>query len=337
MEKEKSFDMNNVDSRSKIKKILVFTLSNIGDVIVTTPVLSLLREHFPQAHLSVLLGPKGAPFFENCNTIDDVIIYDKRAFWFDRLKLVFRLRQAHYDCVVDLRNSLLAWLIGARYRTSIWMDRSDRLIRAQHLKRLSFLIERPTGENKFHFFSAEEQSTALRKFKKHSSSPENRPFIILAPGAGTHLKRWTASGFAQLADHLVAAGNSVVLVGDKGELNIGKDVEQRISRPVSNLIGELTLRELAGLTSLAALVVANDSSIMHLAHELNRPTVSIYGPTDEAKIDLLEPNRKGVRLHLDCTPCEKAQCRLERRACLDDLPASSVIEACESLLNHAPH
>ena len=321
--------------RSKIRKILVFTLSNIGDVILTTPVISLLREHFPQAHLSVLLGPKGAPFFENCNTVDDVFIYDKRAFWFDRLKLVFRLRRARYDCVIDLRNSLLAWLIGARYQTSIWMDRSERSMRVQHLKRLSFLIEQPNGENKFHFFSVGEQSSALRKFQERSSSSENHPFIVLAPGAGTHLKRWTVSGFAQLADHLITAGNTVILVGDKGELNIGKDLETKISRPVSNLIGVLTLRELAGLISQAALVVANDSSVMHLAHELNRPTVSIFGPTDEEKINLLGSKRKGVRLHLDCTPCEKAQCRLERRACLDDLPAPLVIQACDELLNHA--
>ncbi|MBI4373070.1 MAG: glycosyltransferase family 9 protein [Candidatus Omnitrophica bacterium] len=321
--------------RSQIKKILVFTLSNIGDVILTTTVVSLLRDRFPEAHLSVLAGPRGIPLFENCNTVDDVLIYDKKDFWLNRLKLVFKLRQARYDCVIDLRNSFLAWMIGARYKTSIWMDRSDRLMRVQHLKRISFLIPNPGAENKFHFFSPAEQSSAFEKFKGYLSSPASSSFAILAPGAGTHLKRWTVSGFAQLADHLTASGVSVALVGGQGEAAIGQDLERNISKPVSNLIGQLTLRELAGLTSRAALVVANDSSVMHLAHELDRPTVSIYGPTDEKKIDLAHPNRRGVRLHLDCTPCEVAQCRLERRVCLDDLPASLVIQACEELLNHA--
>ena len=323
--------------RTKIRKILVFTLSNIGDVILTTPVISLIRKHFPEAHLSILLGPRGVSIFDHCKTVDDVILFDKKDFWLDKLKLILKLRRARYDCVVDLRNSLIAWLIGARYKTSIWMDRTDYSMRKQHLKRARFLIPSQDEDNEFDFFSDAEQASALKKFQENASVPGNHSFIILAPGAGSDVKRWTISGFAQVADHLVQTGRSVVLVGGKGEAGLGEELEQKISKPVVNLIGALTLRELAGLMARASLVVANDSSAMHLAHELDRPTVSIFGPTHERKCNIVGPKRKMVRLHLECTPCEQAQCRFERRYCLDDLPAALVIQACEELLSDTVH
>lgn len=317
---------------TKIRKILIFTLSNIGDVILTTPVISLIRKHFPTAHLSILLGPRGAPVFDNSKTVDDIILFDKKDFWLDKLKLMWKLRRARYDCVIDLRNSLLAWIIGARYKTSIWMDRTDPSMRKQHLKRIRFLIPVQDEKNEFDFFSAADQTSAFEKFQEHSLSSAHHSFVIIAPGAGSSLKRWTVSGFSQVANHLIQTGQSVVLVGGKGEIDLGKELEQKISSPVVNLIGLLTLRELAGLMAQASLVVANDSSAMHLAHELDRPTVSIFGPTHERKCNIVGPKRKMVRLHLDCTPCERAQCTLPKRICLDDLKPEPVIQACEELL-----
>ena len=64
---------------SKIRNILVISLSNIGDIILTTPVISLLRDHFPKNRITVLVGPKGASILEKSETINEVTVYDKKA------------------------------------------------------------------------------------------------------------------------------------------------------------------------------------------------------------------------------------------------------------------
>lgn len=321
----------------KIKKILVISLSNIGDVVLTTPVISVLRERFPGAHLEVMVGPKAELILKGSRTIDRLIVFDKRASWMQMARLVFGLWKERFDLVIDLRNTAIPLLIRPRYRTPLRIERAGRQsMRERHLNRIRFLFPIPEQPNRFHFFSEEEKRWAFEKAGLSADGKE-RDFIVMAPGARSDVKRWTASGFAQTARHFLNLGKTVILVGDKSERDSIEAVEANIGKAVTSLIGTLTLRELAGLISEAILVVTNDSAAMHLANELDRPTISIFGPTDDAKYGRSGDRRRVVRLHLDCTPCEKARCRLPKRICLDDLPAESVIKASEEVLSVHAH
>ncbi len=319
---------------SKIKKILVISLSNIGDVILTTPVISMLREHFPSRHMAVLVGPKAVSLFEKSETVNEVIVFDKRNSWKHHLLLMFELWKRRFDLVIDLRNTAIPFFITPRYRTSFFVDHSSILMRDKHLSRIRFLFPVSNVLNRFHFFSAAERQSAFRKLTQCISKSNVANLIVIAPGAGSDLKRWTINGFAQVSDYFLEREKTVVLLGDSNERKLGFELEEKLSRPLANLMGELTLRETAAIIHGSSLVIANDSALMHLAYELNRPTVSIFGPTNDQKYGQRGANRRIVRLHLDCTPCEKAQCRLPRRICLDDLGAGPVIQACEELLNH---
>ncbi len=319
---------------SKIRKILVISTTHIGDTILTTPAISLLRERFPSSHISVMVGPNVVPLFTGSHTVNQVFAYDKKVSWVEKVKFVFELRKQKFDFVLDLRNTAIPVFIRPKYRNSLFLDRSSIQMRQKHLNQLSFIfpIDGPS-ENNFNFFTIEEQARALEKLPNSAVND----FVVIGPGAGSDLKRWTISGFADVVEYCFKKDKAVVLVGWGRESELGLELERRASKLIVNLIGVLTLRESAGLISRASLVVANDSAIMHLAHELNRPTVSIFGPTDEKKYGQVGANRRTVRLKLDCTPCEVAQCLIERRICLDDLPATSVIQACEELLNHVNH
>ncbi|OGX06308.1 MAG: hypothetical protein A3G87_07540 [Omnitrophica bacterium RIFCSPLOWO2_12_FULL_50_11] len=319
----------------EIRNILVVTLSNIGDVILTTPVFSLLRDYFPSARVSVIVGPKGVPVFTHSQTVDRVIEFDKRMSWLEKLKFIRGLRKERFDLIVDLRNTLIPFLLRARYRTPLARKQSGLAMRERHLNRLKPLLVVKNQKNGFHFFTDEEQQSGLRKLKREIPTASDNEFILVAPGAGSHLKRWTISGFRDLVHHFFDLGRSVVLVGDEKERELGLELGRVRAGPLANLIGELTIREAAGLVARAALVVANDSAVMHLGHELERPTVSIFGPTSEQKYGRAGDRYRTVRLNLECTPCEQPECRLAYRACLDDLPASSIIETCGELLRNA--
>ena len=322
---------------SSISSILVISLSNIGDTVLTTPVISLLRERFPESSITVVAGPKGISLFQNCGTVNEAMIYDKTSSWLKQIAFVIQLRKRKFDLVIDLRNTAIPFLIAPAYRTSLFVNRSALSMRQRHLDRLRFLFPVDSVENRFHFFTEQEQETALGKLEQRLGFWTGESFIVIAPGAGSDLKQWTVEGFAQLANHFLQENRFVVLVGDERGVNLSLGLERKLAKPVGNLTGQLSLRELAGLLDHASLVVANDSAVMHLAYELDRPTVAIFGPTDERKYGQVGVNRRTVRLHLDCTPCEQAQCRLGYRACLNDLPVSSVIQASEELLSRAYH
>ncbi|MBN2097713.1 MAG: hypothetical protein JW714_04455, partial [Candidatus Omnitrophica bacterium] len=107
-------------NKAKVKKILVIGLSNIGDAVLTTPVIEELRRHFPQSQLAVLAGPRAFSVFRNDQRIDKKIIYDKAISWNNKLALVNRLKAERYDLVVDLRHSALNIFLAARYHTPIF-------------------------------------------------------------------------------------------------------------------------------------------------------------------------------------------------------------------------
>ncbi|OGW89563.1 MAG: hypothetical protein A3A73_03620 [Omnitrophica bacterium RIFCSPLOWO2_01_FULL_50_24] len=317
-----------------VRNILVITLSNLGDVILTTPVMALLRERFPEAKLSVVVGPKGVELLNTSTTIDEVIPFDKRSSFFEKVRLIARLRKHTFDLVVDLRNTMIPWMIKSRVRTPIQIDRRSISMRARHLDRVRSLMPVGPIQSRFHFFSESEQTSAFQKIRECLSDWNEDRFAVLAPGAGSDLKRWTLSGFGTVMDRLRAQNVSIVLVGDARERRLGEELLRNGAKPAANMIGELTVREVAGAIAKAMLVVANDSAVMHLSHELGRRTISIFGPTSEHKYGKTDLSSRSVRLALECAPCEQAQCRLPYRACLDDLDASVVLNAYHELMEH---
>lgn len=323
---------------SEMKKILVIALNNIGDVILNTAAISLLRDHFPESNLSVLVGRKAEPVLKGSRLIDQIVLYDKHASWWGKLKLVSMLRKERFDLVIDLKNTAIPFLIGPRYRTPFGLDRSLPLMREQHLSRLKFLIPVTFEEpNRFDFFLPEEEHSVLEKFRERIQSTKIPEFVVLAPGARMALKRWTISGFSEVGRYWVGQGKTVAVTGGPEERALADEMERLIGTGAANLVSELTLRETAALIHRADLVVANDSAILHLALELDRPVVGLFGPTDEAKCGRRGARFKKIRLPLECAPCELARCKFPRRMCLDDLPAETVIQACEELFSGASH
>ena len=126
-----------------IHKILFITLSNIGDAILTLPVLSALRDNFPEAGIDVVVGPRPQEVFKKDPRISSVFIYDKHAGLKDKIAFIKKLRAEKYDLAIDMKASFLPFLIGARYGTPIIICRG-RSLTAPTLYLLSrFCSQRP--------------------------------------------------------------------------------------------------------------------------------------------------------------------------------------------------
>ena len=169
--------------RARIQKILFITLSNIGDVILTSPVLGVLKREFPGASVTVLAGPKAGELFGADASVKDILIYDKRAGVFDKLKLILKLRSMNFDMAVDMRHSLFPVLAGVKYRTPLLkcLDCQGHK-RLTHLKNLQAMGISTEGAFYSIPFNHDDKLRVNRLLNKLGILPEDK-IVAIAAGA----------------------------------------------------------------------------------------------------------------------------------------------------------
>jgi len=303
------------------QNLLVVTLSNIGDVILTTPVIASLKAAFPVSRLTVVVGPKARGLLEGSRQIDRLLIYDKWGSWVQKLRLIRALREETYDWVVDLRNSALPFLVRAHRRSPVFRSHPSRKARDQHLEVLRRM--KLPGENsaRFDLFSRGEEASLVEKLKAKGTDL-SAAWVVVAPGAGSEEKRWRIDGFAEVVKRLLEISPvSVAAVGEAREEALCRDLARVDSHRVINLAGQISLRELAALISRTSLVLTNDSAVMHLGYELFRPVVAVFGPTDHERYGRENKVWRIVR---------------EPFSSFQNLSPERVFTACEELLHGVP-
>ena len=313
-----------------VRRILLISLSNVGDAILTTPVLEALHRRWASAEITVLVGPRAVSLFERDPRVAQVMAYDKHLPWFRKLVLVQRLRQRRFDLVVDLRHSVLPLLIGARHR-SPFLRTGFGVPHRRHVHLA--LLERmgiPTDGVAPKVFSGPEDEARAAEWL--AGLPSDRPWIAVAPGARSHLKRWPVEGVAAVCDALAEEERAhVIFVGDQDDRAIAEQIARRMRQKPMDLTGRTTLRELAAIFQRMQLVLTNDSACLHLAVATRVPVVAVFGPTDPRKYGPTGPRDRVVRLDLVCAPCERALCPYGHE-CLQWLPARDVLLAVRRVL-----
>jgi heptosyltransferase-2 len=157
-------------------------------------------------------------------------------------------------------------------------------------------------------------------------------FVVLAPGAEFGpSKRWPAERFAALAGRamdgeLGGRRLAVVLVGAAGDREVCAAI-RREAPGVHDLSGQTGLADAVDLLSAAALVVTNDSGLMHVAAALARPLVAIFGSTLPDHTPPLSSRAVALTRRLDCAPCFRRTCPLGHTDCLRTLAVDTVAQA----------
>jgi len=319
-------------NKSKIKRILVINLTNIGDCILTLPVLSVLRSEMPEAKLDMICGKVPVALFQGSDDIDQLYVYDKRWSYWQKWKWILEIRRTQYDLIVDLRHTMIPVLVPSKYKTRMLRtkNKSGGSVREKHLsviKHFGFDI----GFTKpFPLYGDLELKEVDKRF-----SDLGNDYAVVVPGANASMKRWPEESFKQVIHYLINEKKlKVVLLGSENEKEFIDPMVESCSSGVDivNAVGKTSLREAAAILSKACVVVSNDSAIMQMAQEMDVKTVSIFGPTNPWKYSKQGENIRIVRKDLECSPCELPICKLDRRKCLDDLSAEEVEKEIEQLL-----
>lgn len=157
--------------------------------------------------------------------------------------------------------------------------------------------------------------------------------LTIAPGTIWETKHWLSERFAEVARHFMQKGFGVVLIGSGREIPICEQVVTA-APGVANLAGQTTLPELAAVIRRSSVCLTNNSGPMHLAVALDRPVVSIFGPTDAVWIGPYRRSEAVLQAKLPCSPCYLrvlSRCR-HGHACMHAITSLEVIHRIETTL-----
>lgn len=319
-----------------VKKILFFTLSNFGDVILSLPVLDVLRAKFPEAKITVMVGPRAQEVLNNNPYIHNLIIYNKYAPLREKAKLFFALKKERFDVVIDLRNTLYGALLPARFKTSPFLFVSSnirhmkernlyRLMKALRYKKLLAEIE-----EKSLYIKPEDKNYINALLQENGITTENR-IVIVSPATGGHTRRWEKEKFIQLCQRL-AKDYQVILIGRENDKMLTQEIKANCVAKIFDFAGLTNLAQLASLLARSSLVVVCDTGILHLASYLNIPIVAMFGPSDEQRYGPWSSKFKVITAAVGCRPCRKPDCEFKSVECMREISVDEVMDSIDALV-----
>ncbi|MCB9771171.1 MAG: glycosyltransferase family 9 protein [Candidatus Omnitrophica bacterium] len=319
--------------KSKIKKILVISLSNVGDIVLTFPVIDILRRDFPDARIDVIVGPRGESFVKNNPNLGRIFLYHKNQPPLHMIKWMMELGRQRYDLAVDLRNTAIPYLALVKQSTWPMLIRPKGLhMKQQHLARLKS-VHCFTEESQQHF--ALYISDDDRKFVDAQLSVKKK-IIVIAPGSRAENKKWREDGFAKLADYLCEHYDAdVVFVGDENDVRGVGRILRMMKQSAHDLTGKLSLPQLGYVMSLSQLCVANDSAPLHLASYLKIPVAAFFGPTDPQKYGPWSKKSIVIQKNESCRACQGDKNQLHN--CLETVQFEDVLRVLEPALAEIFH
>ncbi|QWD59475.1 glycosyltransferase family 9 protein [Polynucleobacter sp. MWH-UH35A] len=305
-------------SKLKPKKVLFIATRQIGDVLVTTPLISKARELWPNAEFH-FLGYRGKlEMLHGNSNIAEVIETSDRPGFGEYLTLFNRLFQ-RYDLAIVTQPSDRAYLYGlvaAFRRVGVLgghpqgKDAEDQGKRSKSEKQNAwkkFICMHTVDVDYFKQHVITEKLRLLEVFFKNRAelftkpisvtpptgepltpaiaSELRQPYVVVHPGPLTAYKRWPLAHWQKLIDWLVEQGFQVVLSASpaKQDIQLNHDIisllDDQSKKQVINAAGKLSIPQAGALIRGAALYIGVDTSITHLAAACNTPTITLFGAT----------------------------------------------------------
>ncbi len=339
-------------------RFLLMRLSAMGDVLLATPVLRMLKKSRPGCRIDFLVKNTYVSLLKANPHVGRILVFDSAGGLRGLLALARSIRNSRYDAVVDLqgnfRSRVLSFFSGAPLRSRACMHRFRRFLLVhfgwntyrrivpvplRYLDSLPFGVE-DDGEG----LELEVPDAAVSKVRGLLNIParsKKAMIAALAPGAGRATKQWPADRFAETGRELADRGWHIVLVGGKNDAGVCARVSQAMrteqAPAPSDLSGKLSLLETAAVLQLSGILITNDTGVMHMASATGTRTVALFGPTTHHFGFMPFRGRtEVVEVDTGCRPCSyhgTESCPQKHFRCMLDISARDVTERALALLN----
>lgn len=355
------------------RRILVIKSRHIGDVLLTGPLISTLHALPSRPRITALVKAGTEAMLAGHPHLDGVHTFPQRRAGEGRLAGAMRslrwlgaLRREGFDLAINTtegdRGALAAWLCGARRRIGFMKPGKARLSARlltepvpwpnddthtvlTNLRLAAGLAARQ--ERTVHLAVTPHDRESVAQTLRRGGLDPQRPLVQVHPTSRWLFKCWHDEGVARVIDFLHAQGLQVVVTA--GPAQKERDKLDRIvalcrERPL-DLGGQLSLEQLAALTSQCRLFFGVDTAPMHMAAALDVPVVALFGPSGSfhwgpwpngwAGSGSPYPQRSGIQRagpHIviqkawGCVPCGRDGCDGSKRSrCLEELAADEVL------------
>jgi len=263
------------------RRLLFVTLSNIGDLVMTTPLLEALHMSYPNHLIDIVADPRSSELLKPCPYLGRLVHKNKNAGIAGSCELVMQLREHAYDVAIDLRSVLLTLFIRCSERG--FKRRGTSL--GDHAVQHHFTALRSSVGADIKIPPAKlwlDEPTQAKAIALLAGLPPGRRLIV-APGANWPGKIWPIEHFIASIDNLAPHFDSALVVGSSEDRALGERLMSGQRLPMLNIAGDTTLLEVAACMSGASVFLGNDSGLGHMAAALGVPTLTVFGPGRPAR------------------------------------------------------
>ncbi|MEP6745566.1 MAG: glycosyltransferase family 9 protein [Gemmatimonadota bacterium] len=334
-------------------RILLVRFSSMGDILLTSALVRVLRARHPEAHIAFLVKAQFAPLVNESPRLSEVITYRDGD---PLLPLARELRDRRFTHLLDLHGSLRSRALHL-LAPGRWREYSKRRVVREILIRLKRNVYHDTVPEAERYFDAAEgldvrpDGQGLEFFVSAAAVAEvdawlatrgltGQRFTLLGPGAAHFSKRWPPEHWTALAAALARGGRALVVTGGGAEREVGDAIvaaarAARADVRAENSAGEFALQETGALLQRAEALAVGDTGVMHMATAVGAPIVALMGPTVrpfgffpyQANATILERN-------LYCRPCSAfggPTCPERHHRCLREILPAEVEAALAAL------
>lgn len=331
---EENFSLNTLAEKTltvyeealKKKKILVIKLGAFGDIVLITPALRALRQHFPEAQIEVVVKKEYKDVLQNCPYLDNLIILKNKSIK-EICKRIIYLRKKEFEIGIDFQNNKLSHLI------LFFSCVRERF--GYRNKKFGFLLNRGLVESKTNLDPVAHQFEALKKlgielkhkrpelwiseydeeyaekFLEKNWHTKNQMLIGIHVVASKRWesKLWPAEYCAKLSDNLAQKLNARILfTGTAQDKDYIKAIISHTHCKPINACGQTSFMQLGALIRRCRVFVSVDSAPLHIAAAVGVPFVALFGPTDPKRHLPYSEKFVLIRKELKCAPCYRPRC-----------------------------
>lgn len=310
------------------KRILCIKQDEIGDVVNTLHVYSMLHAEYPYAEITVVCKPFAVSLF-----LDNPAVAHVET---DLTEV-----QGRFDLIVELRGSWQSIFFAITHWPTLRFDRAtvrfrnSRAGKQPHEVITNLQIVQPIISPKHQHTapkmvpSIAAQDTVTEYLRRNSIDS----FILLHIGASKELKKW--GGFAALVRYLKQQYQmEIIFIGSSGDISDIENIQAQVPFATYSVAGVFNLTELAALTRKASVYIGNDSGPLHIAAINGAPSLGLFGPCEPDVFYPYGPKTAVLHHVLECNPCDQIHCVVPDNPCINRITLNEVIQKTEELLQN---
>ena len=324
--------MAEIDLHTAPRRILIIRLSAIGDVILSSGLIPVLRQAWPQAEIAWLAEEGNLDLLRHNPGLARVHALPRRRWaglWREQRYLALLkevrtfasgLRQARYDLVLDIqglmKSGFLAWVTGARTRIGLGSKEGSGLLMSRvvsrhvesHLPGKEYrALCRAMGldDSAYALNVAVPESEEAATAGLLSRMGVGGPYAVIAPFTTRPQKHWFDERWIELSARLRRfSGLPVIMLGGPGDRERARAIAADPTGGIIDLTGRTSLLAAAAIIRSARLLVGVDTGLTHLALALGTPTLALFGST-RPYLDPATLRAQVLYEPMPCSPCRR--------------------------------